>query len=564
MANALFKLFGEIAVETGTVEKDLGTVKKSAEKTGEAIAGNKRTSLAERMNKFGATSKKVGSGLTKGFTAPILGIGTALLAGTTKLGNMADEILDLAAVTNMSTDALQEWRHVADIAGVSQNTVADSARRMSERLEGLGEQTDENAALFNQLGISQNAWLNSTQDDRMTQVIASLADMEDGMERNRLAQEFFGKGWQDMAPILDMTSDEIAELNLQAHELNKVIGEEGLNEANEFRIEMGLLKDEFMAAGREMLMNFLPALRDNILPLIREQVIPFVTRLAEGLGKLAEWFSGLSPLMQKVVIGLIGIATAAGPVLSFVGSLTTALTALTAVSWAAMLPWIKWIAIIGVAVAAIYGLYKGLKVLWDILEFVFLKKIEVVSSIFVATIDTLVSLITGRWEMIKNVFTAGIDFIRGLFNFEFRWPSIPMPKFGINPDGWQMGDLLKGSIPRLDVSWNAEGGIFTKPTIFNTANAGLQGVGEAGPEAILPLNDGSFSAIGNGISANMKRDNANLERLLAEQIKVTQQLGEEISKMKIQMDGRTVGDIVTSRVNENLGKEQRKNNNRYR
>lgn len=30
------------------------------------------------------------------------------------------------------------------------------------------------------------------------------------------------------------------------------------------------------------------------------------------------------------------------------------------------------------------------------------------------------------------------------------------------------------------------GGIFEQPTIFNTA-AGMQGVGEAGPEAILPL-----------------------------------------------------------------------------
>lgn len=39
----------------------------------------------------------------------------------------------------------------------------------------------------------------------------------------------------------------------------------------------------------------------------------------------------------------------------------------------------------------------------------------------------------------------------------------------------------------LDVSWNAKGGIFDKPTIFATANAGLQGVGEAGAEAIAPI-----------------------------------------------------------------------------
>ena len=36
------------------------------------------------------------------------------------------------------------------------------------------------------------------------------------------------------------------------------------------------------------------------------------------------------------------------------------------------------------------------------------------------------------------------------------------------------------------MKWNAAGGIFDKPTIFNTAE-GLQGVGEAGAEAITPI-----------------------------------------------------------------------------
>jgi hypothetical protein len=42
------------------------------------------------------------------------------------------------------------------------------------------------------------------------------------------------------------------------------------------------------------------------------------------------------------------------------------------------------------------------------------------------------------------------------------------------------------SVPTFSVSWNALGGIFDDPTIFQT-DKGLQGVGEAGPEAILPL-----------------------------------------------------------------------------
>lgn len=86
----------------------------------------------------------------------------------------------------------------------------------------------------------------------------------------------------------------------------------------------------------------------------------------------------------------------------------------------------------------------------------------------------------------RDAVSTAVEAIKGFFNFTFSWPSIPMPSFAITPSGWKIGDLLKGSIPDLSIAWNAAGGIFTKPTIFDTAN-GLQGVGEAGPEAILPL-----------------------------------------------------------------------------
>ena len=46
--------------------------------------------------------------------------------------------------------------------------------------------------------------------------------------------------------------------------------------------------------------------------------------------------------------------------------------------------------------------------------------------------------------------------------------------------------MLKGSIPWLNIDWYAKGGIFTKPTLFPTTH-GFNGVGEAGAEAVLPI-----------------------------------------------------------------------------
>lgn len=73
--------------------------------------------------------------------------------------------------------------------------------------------------------------------------------------------------------------------------------------------------------------------------------------------------------------------------------------------------------------------------------------------------------------------------------FENMTITIPKPKIpviGVSESSVSYGSGGSVSIPKFSVSWNALGGIFDRPTIFNTPS-GMQGVGEAGPEAILPL-----------------------------------------------------------------------------
>ena len=79
------------------------------------------------------------------------------------------------------------------------------------------------------------------------------------------------------------------------------------------------------------------------------------------------------------------------------------------------------------------------------------------------------------------------DKIKGFFKGDISMPKIKTPKFSISPKGWKVGDLLKGSIPKLSIKWNAEGGILTRPTIFGARGNTLFGGGEAGHEAILPI-----------------------------------------------------------------------------
>lgn len=100
--------------------------------------------------------------------------------------------------------------------------------------------------------------------------------------------------------------------------------------------------------------------------------------------------------------------------------------------------------------------------------------------------DGVVNTIRGAMENARNTIWNIIENIKSFFSFEINWPHIPMPQFIVKPDGWQIGDLLQGSIPSLDIAWHAKGGVFTKPTLINTAG-GLHGIGEAGAEAVLPI-----------------------------------------------------------------------------
>ena len=82
------------------------------------------------------------------------------------------------------------------------------------------------------------------------------------------------------------------------------------------------------------------------------------------------------------------------------------------------------------------------------------------------------------------------DKIKGFFKGEISMPKIKKPKFSISPAGWKIGDLLKGSIPTLDITWHAKAMnnpmIMTKPTIFgyDASTGNLMGGGEAGSEVV--------------------------------------------------------------------------------
>lgn len=90
-------------------------------------------------------------------------------------------------------------------------------------------------------------------------------------------------------------------------------------------------------------------------------------------------------------------------------------------------------------------------------------------------------------------------------NMTITIPKPRIPVISVSTSSVSYGEGGSVSIPQFSVHWNALGGIFDAPTVLNTPGNGLQGVGEAGPEAVLPL-DTLWSQMKSIITDAMKQN----------------------------------------------------------
>jgi hypothetical protein len=153
-----------------------------------------------------------------------------------------------------------------------------------------------------------------------------------------------------------------------------------------------------------------------------------VKPLLDIIKLLAEAFAGLPMPLQVIIVGMVGLAIAIGPVLMGLGSIMTAIAALAPVI---------------VAVGGVLGVAFGSPILVPIL----------------AAVAAVVALVAA-FIVLKEVVEAVFDMLGNL-------PEINLPNLG----GFNIGNI---SLPHF-----AEGGVATRPMIASVA--------ENEPEAIIPL-----------------------------------------------------------------------------
>lgn len=301
-------------MDSSDANSELESTEGKARETSKSIGERMQEGLGKAEKAIGT----VGKGMSTWVTGPIVGAAAGIFGLMTKTGDYADRVLDLRDITGLSTDSIQEWAYVADIAGVSGEAVTTAVTGLIKRLPQLEAEGGKATEGMEKLGISYDELNKLSPDEQVDLLMNSLAEIEDPIERNVIGSQLFGGAWQDLAPILGMGADEIANTRDEAHELNTVMSEEGLQDANAFRQEMERLKNEFGGAFREISNNFLPIFRDQLLPVLRDHVIPAVGRFADKISDVITWFTSLDGSAQQNILKWIGILAAIGPVLLIV------------------------------------------------------------------------------------------------------------------------------------------------------------------------------------------------------------------------------------------------------
>lgn len=328
---------------------------------------------------------------------------------------------------------------------------------------------------------------------------------------------------------------------------------------------------------------------------IGDVLAPYIEKAVTFIQGLLDKFNELSPTTQKIIVAVAAVAAAIGPLLVVIGTLISSIGSIM-IMGPVLLGMLSGIApviliVIGVItllVAVGVTLYKN----WDtikqyagMLKDWLINTWTAIKTGITNTVNALKATITNIWNGIKlaifNVVRSVVQKVVGDFgvlknNVSSIWNSIksaitnPISTAYNIVKGWisklknlfplHVGKIMtglkvphikvsggkapfgiggKGSAPSINVDWYAQGGIFTRPTLLSNGNR-LAGVGEDGPEAVLPISK---------LQEMVDFGNAPGNAIMQQMMRILLAIYEELQKEKnFKVDGIWAGRYVNSLV----------------
>lgn len=490
----------------------------------------------------GAQIQEMGNKLTaagnamKGVSMAAAAVTAAIGAATVKSAAWADDLNTMSKVYGISTGQLQMYSAAAELVDVDLETVTATHSKLTKQMASASDGTGASAEAFKTLGVSITNADGSLRDADTVwnETIAALGNVTNETERDTLAMQLMGKSAQELNPLIEDGGETYQNLadTLAKYDLN-FIDQETLDNANSFNDSLDTIKAigmvTFQQLGTTMASVLAPAL---------EKVVDWV-------GQIANWLTSLSPETQAMIATIAAVLAVVAPLLLILGKFAFALNAIITIAPAVGTAITVMTGPVGLIIAAIAAVIaagvliykhwdeikaKGME-LWEKIKEIFdgiKTKIQTVwenikttattiwegiKTAVMTPINALKNAVTKVWDFIKqtainrfntmktvvttiwngiktaitkpietarNVIKTAIDKIKSIINgAHLKLPHFKTPHFNIKGGKLPWGIGGKGTPPEIKIEWYAKGGIFNSPSLI--------GVGEAGSEAVVPL-----------------------------------------------------------------------------
>lgn len=433
--------------------------------------------MSEQFKEMGNKLTSAGQAM-RGISTAAAAVTAAIGALTVKSGRWADDMNTMSKVYSIGTRELQQYSAAADLVDVSVETIAKSHVKLEKQMLTASKGTGASAEAFEALGVSVTNADGSLRDgDAVWQdTIRALGSLENETERDALAMQLMGRSAAELNPLIEdggetykQVSDTMAKYGLD------FIDQETLDQANQFNDALDMMKAVGMVAFQQLGTQ------------LAAYLAPAMEKVVDVVGRLANWFSNLSPRTQAIIAGIAAVVAVVSPLLIGLGKVSFAISSIMSLM-ATLGPAIGGIVatlgpvilIIAGVVAAGVLLYKN----WDTIK----AKAIAFKDQVVATFNNFKTQVTTTFNNIKtaivtpiqtaiNTVKGIIDRIKGWFPIKIGniFSNIKLPHFKLSGK-FSLKDM---TVPHLSVSWYKTGGIFDNPSVI--------GVGEAGPEAVVPL-----------------------------------------------------------------------------
>lgn len=434
--------------------------------------------MSEQFKDMGNKLTAAGRAM-RGLSTAAAAVAASIGAVTVKSGKWADDINTMSKVYSIGTKELQQYSAAAELVDVDVETIAKSHSKLTKQMNSAADGTGASAEAFEKLGISVTNSDGSLRDaDAVWQdTISALGKVSNETERDALAMQLMGKSAQELNPLIEDGGETYKNLadTLAKYDLD-YIDQSTLDQANAFNDSLDTIKATGMVAFQQ------------IGTQLAAYLAPAMEKVVDLVGRLAGWFANLSPETQAIIAGVAGFVAVLAPLLIGLGKVSFAISSIMSL-----------VATVGPAIAGVIGtlgpivlviagvvaagiaLYKNwdtikakalqfannVKAAWTKFKADTITQFNAIKNAIVTPIQNAIDKVKAIIQKVKSFFPIKVgNLLSGL-----KLPHFSISgKFSLNPP----------SIPKISIDWYKTGGIFDSPSLI--------GVGEAGSEAVVPLN----------------------------------------------------------------------------